>query len=876
MTRWIGNLWFRLRALLDRRRMERDMADEIEFHLEMEERKYRARGVGAEEAHRLARVKFGGEERFKEQSRRSWGVSWLQDMGGDIRFAARQLRRRPAFTTLAVLTLALGIGGTVALFSVVDGLMLRPMPVRDEAGLRVFWMDYDWRGVEFDFARDRVKAFTSLAAYSMDAVTLRTATGSSLVLSCIGSAELFDVLGVKPLLGRTFRRGEDRPGADPVILLSYGLWQQRFAGDPTVIGRTVGVDGRSTTVVGVMPRGFYFPTPEARAWVPLDLDPGTQTYQSNGWLVLLGRIRPGVTGAQVQDDITALAHAMGERWSYPAAWDKTRSPHVTPLREYVLGSVRPALLLLLGAVALVLLMACANVAALILTRTTDRTGEMSMRTALGASRTRLARQILTESVMLGAGAGALGMGLAAALFHVLVASLPLQNGFADTLSLDWTALTGALGLAVVTGSLISLAPMRSLLAGDLSGSALGERRQSGARGGPGRLRTSLVVGEVLLAVVLTTGAALLVRSVERLRDVDPGLDPKGVLTVDLLLPEASTDSVERDQLLQSVLQRARAIPGVSAAGLINRVPARGGGWQATVAVADRPDLADRQRPNAYYRPVTPGTFAALGAHIVRGRGILPSDRPDSRRVAVVNEAFARRFWGTRNPVGRTITDNGFTEGPIEVVGVVHDIAVDKLVGERPPAVYYPWAQTMHGSSYGILVAKTETDPAALAATVRKLVTQVDPRMTVGRVETMDDVLDAAMAEPLRLRFFLGLFSVLGLVMGTVGVYGVVSFGVRRRRAELGVRLALGARPARLVGETVAAGMVPVLLGVVGGVGLSWMASSFLARFLFGVAPTDLVSFGAAAGVLIVAGVLAALVPALRAGGTDPAVVLRSE
>jgi len=293
-------------------------------------------------------------------------------------------------------------------------------------------------------------------------------------------------------------------------------------------------------------------------------------------------------------------------------------------------------------------------------------------------------------------------------------------------------------------------------------------------------------------------------------------------------------------------------------------------------VADRPDLSGDRRPNAFYRPVTPGTFEALGATIVQGRGILPSDRADGTRVAVVNQSFARRFWGNRDPIGRTITSNGFGDQPIQVVGVVRDMAVDKLVGTRPLAVYYPWAQTMHGSAYGILVVKTSLDPAGLARPVRALVSRVDPRMTIGRVATMREVLDQAMVQPLRLRFFLGLFSLLGLVMGTVGVYGVVSYGVQRRRGELGIRLALGARPGRLVGEVVGSGMMPVLSGVAGGLFVAWLASSVLARFLYDIAPTDPESFALAAGILMLAGLLAALVPALRAGGTDPATALRAE
>lgn len=874
--RWIGNVWFRLRAILARRRMEREMDDEVAFHLEMEERKYRAQGMSPREAHRLARVKFGGVERFREQTRSSWGVSLLHDLGSDLRFASRQLLKHPAFSLLAALTLALGIGGTVALLSVVDGLMLRPMPVHDGDRVMVFWRDYGWRGVEFDFARERVPAFQDLAAYSNDAVTLRTEAGSSLVPSTVSSAELFDVLGAKPFLGRTFRPGEDRPGAEPVIVLSYGLWQQAFGGDRDIVGRRVEVGGRPTTVIGVMPRGFYFPTPEFRAWVPLDLDPATQSYQGNGWLVLLGRLRPGVADREVHENLTSLATALGERWDYPAAFDKTRNPHVTPLRQYVMGDVRPAVLLLLGAVSLVLLMACANVASLILTRTADRTGEMSVRAALGAGRIRLARQVLTESVLLGLVAGVAGMGLAAALFDVLVASLPLQNGLADTLSLHWTTLLAALGLAVLTGCLVSLAPMRSLLSGAVSAGSLGERRASGGAGGPGRLQGSLVVAEVLLAVVLATGAALLVRTVGQLRALDPGFDPRGVLAVDLLVPEDGTAPAERDQILRSVVERARALPGVTAAGLINRVPARDGGWQATVTVADRPDLVDEKRPRAYYRTVTPETFDALGVQVIRGRGILPSDDASARKVAVVNESFARQVWGDTDPLGRIITSNGFTSDPVEVVGVVRNVAVEKLVGEVPMAAYYPWAQTMEGSSFGILAVKTSLDPERLAGPVRSLVARADPRAAIGRVETMQEVLDGAMAEPLRLRFFLGLFTLLGVVMGGVGVYGVVSYGVQRRMAEFGIRMALGARRGHLLAEVVRRGMIPVAVGIVAGLGTALAASALLRRFLFDVAPRDPLALASAAGVLFVAGLLAALIPALRAGATDPARALRSE
>jgi predicted permease len=793
--RWTTDLWFRVRAIFRRDDMERGLDEELTFHLEMEAKKLEAAGHPPEEARRLARVRFGGVERFRERARASWGVTALQDARADLRFAWRQLRKHPAFSVLAALTLALGIGGTVAIFSVVDGLLLRPMPVRAEGELSVFWMDYNWRGVEYDFVRERTRAFPELAAFSNDGYTLRGNERSSLIVAGVSSANLFDVLGARPLLGRTFREGEDRPGAEPVVVLSWGTWQTELGGDRDVVGRRVALNGRPSTVIGVMPRNFWFPTPDMEAWVPLNLDPDDQQYQGNGWLVLLGRKGPGVTAAQVDEDLASLSRALGERFDYPDAWDKTRSPYVTPLRDYVLGDVRPPLLLLLGAVGLVLLMACANVAALILTRTADRQGEMAVRAAIGAGRVRLARQVLTESILLGAVGGVLGLGLAVAVFGVLVASLPLGSGLDDTLALNWRALVASLLLAVGTGAAISLAPMRHLLAGDLSGSSFGQRGGGGSLAAPARMQRALVVAEVLLAVVLVTGAGLLVRSVDRLRAIEPGLDPEGVLIAGVLLGEESVDAPRRREVLRSLVERARALPGVQAADLINRVPIRDGGWQGTVTVQDRPDLSDDRAPNAYYRTVGPETFEALGAEIARGRGFLPTDDASAPRVVVVNETFAGRMWPGEDPIGRTITRNGFSGGDISVVGVVRDIAVDGLVGDVPMAAYYPWAQTMADTNFGILLLRTSTgDPGAMAPAVRALVAEIEPNAVVGETTTMAGVVDDAMAETLRLRFFLALFSLMGLVMGSVGIYGVAALGGVRH--PHGAGRATGSAPRR--------------------------------------------------------------------------------
>jgi len=873
--RWWADLRFRWNALRHRRAMQSELDDEVAFHIEMEERKLLAEGMTADEARRLARLRFGGEERFKESAREAWGVTALMDLGSDLRHAARQLLARPAFSGLATLTLALGIGGTVALFSVVDGLLLRPLPFDAEEELRVFWSAYDWRGAEFDFVKERIEIFDGLTAYSSDGYTLRTEAGSSLQLATVASAELFDVLDARPLLGRTFEPNEDRPGAEPVVVLSHALWSQEFGADPEIVGRRIDLRGRPTTVIGVMPRAFYFPSPDHRLWAPLMLDPSSGDYEDNGWLVLTGRVRDGATDAQVEAEVGRIASALGERWTYPDAWDKTRDARVTPLRTYILGDFRPALLLLLGAVGILLLIACANVATLIVTRTSDRTGEMSIRAALGAGRARLARQILAETVLLGSIAGAVGLVLAAGAFGTLVASLPLTGGLGATLRLDWMALVACLVLAVGTGALVSLAPMHGLLRGRLEEGVFTSRTAGPART-RSRLQTGLVFGEVLLAVVLATGAVLLVRTVHALRAIEWGLDPEGVVAVDVMLPQDETDTGERRAFYDALVERTSVLPGVVAAGMINRIPVRDAGWQATVSLPDRPDLSGDRRPNAYYRPVTAGTFAALGIELVEGRGIETTDTRETPSVAVVNESFARQMFGTESAVGRIIARNGFSATPIRIVGVARDVRVRDLVGEIPMVAYYPWAQTLADQTYGILVAKTALDAADLVGPIRRAVQEADPRAAVGRAETMDDVIRAAMAEPLRLRFFLSAFTVLGLVLGTVGVYGVVAQTVRRRKTEFGIRLALGAPPTRLVAEVVRGGVAPVAAGVVAGCLAAVAASELLAGFLFGVQPTDPASLLTASLLLLVAGALASAIPAARASATDPATALRAE
>lgn len=875
--RWWSEIRVRMRALLGRDTMEQELEDEVAFHLEREAEKLEAEGLEPREARRLARVRFGGVDRHKEAAREAWGVRTVMELGADIRFALRQLRSRPGFSAVAALTLALGIGGTVALGSAAHGVLVEPLPVPAEDELRVFWSAYNWRGVEFDHVKERTPVFQEVAAWSNEGYSMRRDPGSpsSLISATVGSAELFEVLGTEPLLGRTFQPGDDRPGAEPVVVLAHGLWTRAFGADRGVVGERILLDGTPTTVVGVMPEGFYFPDPAFEAFVPLELDPEDGGYQGNGWLVLTGRLRDGAGPDDVAAGVDAITRALGERFTYPEQWDKTRNAHLVPLREYLVGDSRAPLLLLVGASALLLLLASANVAALLLTRSGDRTREMAVRAALGAGRGRLARQLLTESVVLSLVGGGLGVLLAVGFFRLLVDGLPLAPALRDTLGLETGALLAGLGGAAVLGGLVSLAPVRDLLGGGPSG--LGTRGGTAAGGGPGssRVQRALVFAEAAFAVVLVSGAALLVRSVDELRGIDPGLDPRGVLAVDVYLGPGETEAPEREAFFDEVLLEARALPGVESAGLINRVPVRDGGYQGPIGIQDRPELTDTNRPNVAFRTVSPGALEALDVAWVEGRSFDDGDRAGSLPVALVNETMARSLWPGKSALGRRIQAT-LAPGWFEVVGVVADVAVHDLVSPTPMAAYYPRAQTEASAAGGFLLVETEGDPTALAEPLRRLVGTTDARAAVGRVETMDQVLDAAMSDNLRLRFFLLLFAGVGLALGVVGIYGVVSYAVARRRAEFGLRMALGAEPSRLLAQVVRVGMLPVAGGVVAGVAGAALASRFLREVLFGVAPTDPAAYLTAALILLLTGLLAALVPAVRAARTDPVGALRAE
>lgn len=863
---------FRLRALFGRGSLENQVDQEFAFHVRMEAEKLQREGWTAEAADAEARRRFGSETRARERARDSWGVRVGYEMAADVRHALRQMRRRPGFSVLAVATLGLGIGATTALFAVVYGLLVRPLPFRDE-GLSVFWSAHNWRGSEYDHVRESSLAFEQIAAYSMLAEPLRTGptVASRLLEYAVTTANLFDALGVEPILGRGFAPGEDRPGAERVVVISHGLWQQEFGGAEDVIGRRVTIGGQSTTIIGVMPRGFYFPTPEFRAWRPLILDPADPVYAGSGWLALIGAHKQGAGQADLTQELARITRMLGERFTYTAAWDKTKNADMTPVREYLLGNVRDPLLLLMGAVGLLLVIACANAAALILARTTDRTTELAVRLALGASHPRIARQIVTESVVMATISAIVGAMVATVGFQTLVASLPLQRGFGGTVSLGWQAFATAFGLALAVGLAVAGAPVRQVLRGRLD---VRERSEEGLRRGTRRVHAGLIVAQVTLAVMLVSGASLLIRSVERIRSIDTGFDASGVVTLDLVR-EAGAGA--NDPFYRMVLERVEALPGVASAGFTNRLPVRDGGWQGSVNIEGRTDLAGAQRPSTLYRAATPDYLATLGIQVRAGRGIEATDRADGALVALVSESFANRIWPNETPIGKRVSFGG-TQAPWRtIVGVVEETRMTSIMGENPMTLYVPHVQMPWGLGGGaVLVVRGASDPASLIAIVRSTIAEIDGSVAIARTGTMESVINTALSEPLQLRFFLGLFAALALILGAVGVYGVVSYAVARRRAEFGIRMALGAAPGRVLGLVVTTGMFPVIIGAAAGVVASIVLSRLVRGFLYEVSPTDTISLVAAASAVLLAGVVAAVVPAWRAGRVSPVEALRSD
>jgi predicted permease len=784
----------------------------------------------------------------------------------DLRYSARRLTRRPAYAMLAIFTLALGAGGTAAVFSIVRALLIEPLPIAREDEVGILWHSGDWNEREFLTFRPNWPGFERLAAYHAQDATLEVrGEALRLVRGIAASAELFDTLGVGPMLGRTFQGGDDVPGAEPVAVISHSLWQD-LGGNPSIVGQQVLLGGVPRTVIGVMPPGFWFPNPAVRVWITNQLRPENRS----GMYTLVGRIAAGQRIDAMQGPLSSLGTALGEHFRYPPDWDKTRAPAITPVREFLVGDVRPSLIATLVAVTLILAIACVNVAALMLGQLGGRSTEMAVRSALGAARGRLNQQLLIESLLIGVCAGAVGALLAAAGFRVLVRSLPLGE-LAGSAAIDWTIFWAAIAVSLVAATAVAVVPGIAIWRSNLQ-ATMATTRTGGISGRGGHLEGSLVVAQIALAVLLTAGAGLLIRSVANLRAIDPGIDVSGVAIVDATLP-TQLPREDRRRAIVDMLPMLQAIPGVTSAAATQKLPLRGSGDNWGIRVHGKPDLPST---TTAFRTVTRDYFRTVGAEIRRGRLFASSDGGNTRPVVVINEALAAKYFAGEDPLGRVL-DTGFDDRGEEIIGVVENIAEANLTDAAVPARYMLYEQVPYASqNVSFALRTTEGQLPGVLEAARRTVQSTTSGFALQRTITMAAVFDDAVGAPGRVATLLAILAGLALVLGAIGVYGVISHAVSRRTRDYGIHIALGLPPSRVVSQVVRRGVVLAVVGCSLGIAVTMAVTDSLSSLLYGVEDTDAAALGGAVAALIAVGAVAAFVPAWRASRTDPAVVLREQ
>jgi putative ABC transport system permease protein len=823
----------------------------------------------------------------------------------DLRYALRSLGKSPGFTVMAVLTLALGIGANTAIFSVVQGVLLKPLPYREAERLELVQTIQKegrqaWGTSPPDFyaLRSQNHVFDDLASFYVQPSNLTGNPEPLRVPAMIVSSNFLNVFGVAPVLGRGFSAADEQWGSHRVVVLTDGLWRRRFGGDPAILGRVISVNSLPHAVVGVLPPKASFLGINAQLFVPMAFAPADNLNTHNNYfLTMVGRLKSGATHARALADVNAIMEEIARQ--YPE--NKGLAVDVTPLRDALVGRARPAVLVLMGAVAFVLLIACVNVANLLLARALGRRREIAIRAALGAGRLRLLRQFLTEGVLLATLGGAFGLLLASWGIEALHKLGTLVLPRADEVRLDPLVMVFTLGLSVVTGLLFGTAPAFHATGLRLQDALKERTRTTDGAGGRGGVRGALVVTEIALTLVLLIGAGLMIKSVQRLLRVDAGIDARNVLTVEIDLPAQKYVDPELERafspeayakasgFFDSVIERVHALPGVRAAGAVSGLPLAGENWGKNVTFYDRPLPANlRDLPPIQYRVVAGDYFRALGIRLSRGRAFTDRDTLHSPPVAIVNAELVRRYWKGEDPVGKTLSVNPPRElvpagtlppaypGPqkFTVVGVAGDVRYGGLDRTPPPLVYVPYSQGAEGTTTLYLVVAAGRDPLGLAAAVRGQVWQVDRDQPVANISTMESSAGNAVAQPRLEATLLGAFAALAALLAAVGIYGVVSYSVSQATPEIGIRIALGALRRDVMAMVLKQSLRLAVLGLAIGILISLALTRVLRNLLFDVSATDPVVFGAIAALVAAVALLASLVPARQAARLDPMTALR--
>jgi predicted permease len=878
-----------------RRSREQDLDEEIRANLAIAVKQRMEAGDTREAAERAALREFGSVALSMEATRETWGRAWWAAFAQDLKFGARTLRKAPAFTAVAVVTLALGIGASTAVFSVVEGILFRPLPYPDAGRIAMVWkmaplsavfggLDYPWGRFDFTLYQRETKAFASLGAFRSETFNL-TGHGEPVFLEGMrATAGFFPSLGVRPALGRFFRADEDRPGHELVAVLGDRVWRERFNADRSIVGRTIALNGLAYAVVGVMPPSFSFPHAEempaalefpreAELWTPLaipDAVPGPSD------MAVVGRLRPGATLDQVKAELDVFASDLERINPSYKAWARARP---VPLETQIIGDARRPLLLLLGAVALVLLIACSNVAGLVLTRSLGRHREFRLRSALGAGRRRLLRQLLTESLLLAAVGGALALALAAAGVQFVRSFGPANLPRLQEVSLDTASCAFCAAATLLTGLIFGLTPAIGMGRDNLAESLKGGVRVAGSPL-PAVMRSALLVGQIALALVLAVAAGLLGRTFYELLASDGGFKPEHVLTFELSLPASRYPDPEHiTPLYRRALDKLRVQPGVESVGMVHAVP-MGGAPDATGIRVPGRILKRGEMPYANYMFASPGYFATVRTPLLRGREFLDTDTLDAVHVTIVNRAMADALWPGQDAIGKQV-GVGLVRYPARVVvGVVANVKQNSLRDEDAPQMYVPYSQNEIAGWPPMetmqVAVRTSDDPARATAGIRQAMRSVDPDLPLAKVATLTALRDRSLTQPRFAMLLLSGFGVLALLLAAIGMYGVISHSVTQRTQEIGIRVALGAdkstvfrmvlgQGARLAGAGISAGLIG-----------AFAVTRTMANFLYGVRPFDPATFAAVAVLLGGIALLACHIPARRAMRVDPVIALRHE
>jgi putative ABC transport system permease protein len=808
---------------------------------------------------------------------------WLAGSGHtlrDVRFAFRGWVRAPAVTLVAILSLALGIGANTAIFSVIYNVILRPLEYPDADRLVMLWeapRDNPGQAIVIsppDFVdwQEQSTAFESMALFNIAGGVLDDETDPIRLRGVVVSGNFFHVLGAEAALGRTFVPDEDGPDAPRIVVLSDGLWKRRFGADSSIVGRDISLSGNRLQVVGIMPPEFRGPERyffgDSDVWNLISFDP-RQSGRGGHWMRAVARLGDGVSLDFARTEMATIAQRLSEE--YPetnANWTTL----VRPLHEQVVGDYRPALLLMLATVGIVLLIACANVANLQLSRALARRREFAVRTALGADRGRLVRQVLGESVLLTLAGGAVGVGLAQAALHALLSVAPDVPRSANV-TLNVPVLLFALGISVATGVVFGLIPAAASSVTDLQ-TALKDAGHGGSQGRRrSRIRGLLVVAEVALSLLLLIGAGLLTKSFTQLRSVDPGIHPEHVLSARLTLPRGMGET-DRIAFLGSAMPRIAALPGVRSAGTVTSLPFHGlNNFSLGVWIEGRTETDDR--PYSFYRAVTPGYLQAMGMTLVRGRWLDETDRSDGEAVLMVNDAFARRYFGDGDPLGRTVRFEYQRQFAGRIVGVVQGVRYQGLDSGIEPEMYLPYVQHAFQNPL-FLAVNTAGPPARMAPSVREIIKLEAPTVVVDEIAPLTQLVAASVAGPRFSMLLVGLFAVIALILAVVGLYGVMAYSVTQRGREVGIRMALGARALQVIALVVVDGLKLVLPGMVVGLVGAYALMRVLSAMLFGVTPTDATTFVTVPAIVLVVTLIASYIPARRASRVDPTQSLRTE